>query len=208
VLITESLCRRPWLEVARAAIEGGADCVQLREKEMEDREVLARAKSLVELARSPLAHALGSCSVIINDRPDIALAAGADGVHLGQGDMPVRAVREIAGAGLIVGVSTSRVEEARAAVRDGADYLGLGPMFATTTKHKPELRGPGYVREVMADPMLAGVPHLAIGGITPGNVVELAAAGCRGVAVSSAVCGAEDPRAVCAFLKRVLCPVS
>jgi thiamine-phosphate pyrophosphorylase len=81
-------------------------------------------------------------------------------------------------------------------------------MFATTTKHKPELRGPGYVREVLDDPVLAGIPHLAIGGITPANVAELVAAGCRGVAVSSAVCGAEDPRAVCASLRRALCPVS
>ena len=218
VLLTESLCRRPWLDVARAAIEGGADSLQLREKGLEDRELQVRARALVELVRRVailrrpgrggglIAQGIKAegVSVIINDRPDIALAAGADGVHLGQTDLPVRAVRETAGDRLIVGVSTSRLEEARQAVRDGADYVGLGPMFATTTKHKPELRGPEYVREVLADPAVAGVPHLAIGGISPENAGVLAGVGCRGIAVSSAVCGAESPRAVCEALRAAL----
>ncbi|MCC6661102.1 MAG: thiamine phosphate synthase [Phycisphaerales bacterium] len=201
VLITESLCARPWLDVAAAAIKGGADCLQLREKNLEDRELLARARALVAAARgATVGHGGSGTAVIINDRPDIALAAGADGVHLGQTDLPVRAVRELAGARLIVGVSTSCIDEARSAVRDGADYLGLGPMFATTTKDKPELRGPPYLHEVLADSVLAPVPHLAIGGITAINAGELVQGGCRGVAVSGAVCGAEDPRAACAAI--------
>lgn len=190
VLITESMCRRPWEKVAAAAVDGGADCLQLREKDLEGGELLRRARTLVGLGE-------GRAAVVINDRPDIALLSGAAGVHLGQGDLSVAAVRELAGSGLIVGVSTSRMDRARAAAAAGADYCGLGPMFASTTKVKPELRGPGYVREYLSDPGTARVPHLAIGGIAPENMALLVQAGCRGVAVCGAVCGAEDPASVC-----------
>lgn len=191
VLITESLCRRPWLEVARAALQGGADCLQLREKALPDRELLARARDLCRL-RGEFA-----CSVVINDRPDIALVAGADGVHLGQEDLPVAEVRRLAGFRLFVGVSTADAEQARAAAAAGADYCGVGPMFATTTKRKPVLSGPEYLRRYLADPITCRRPHLAIGGITPDNIAVLREAGCRGVAVSGAVCGSEDPGAIC-----------
>ena len=97
----------------------------------------------------------------------------------------------------LVGVSTATVEQARAAVVAGADYCGVGPMFVTSTKHKPVISGPGYLERYLADPILAQRPHLAIGGITLENIGQLAAVGGRGVAVSSVVCGAEDPAAVC-----------
>jgi thiamine-phosphate pyrophosphorylase len=194
VLVTEALCRRPWDEVARGAISGGADCLQLREKELEGGELLRRCRRLVEMTRD------AGVSVVVNDRPDAAVLSGADGVHLGQTDLPVREVRALAGAGLLVGVSASTIAEARRAVRDGADYCGLGPIYPTLTKHKPEVRGPGLVSEYLGDPVLAGMPHLAIGGITATNAGELAGAGCRGVAVSSAVCGADDPAGVCRAL--------
>ncbi|MBK7404954.1 MAG: thiamine phosphate synthase [Phycisphaerales bacterium] len=198
VLITESLCtHHAWDRVAELAIEGWADCVQLREKTLDGAELVRRARRLVELA-----HPRG-VSVIVNDRVDIALAAGADGVHVGQGDMAVRDVRRVAGNALLVGVSTSSVEQAREAAREGADYCGLGPMFPSTTKAKNRLAGPEYLREYLKDSACARLPHLAISGITEKNIGELQAAGCRGVAVSSAVCGAPDPLAAC----RKLAPV-
>jgi len=193
VLLTESLCRRPWLEVAREAIRGGADCLQLREKALEGGTLLERARALVSVAR---AASEGRAAVIINDRPDVALLAGADGVHLGQGDLPIREARALAGSRLLIGASTHDLAEARAAVAAGADYCGVGAMFPTGTKPR-ETSGVEYLRAYLAEPALSRVPHLAIGGITPGRVAGLTEAGCRGVAVSAAVCGSDDPAAVC-----------
>lgn len=199
VLVTEALCRvRPWEEVVERAIRGGADCFQLREKSLPDRELLARARRLVGICRE------AGAAVVVNDRPDIALLARADGVHVGQEDLGVEEIRRLAGFGLLVGVSTTDLAQARAAVRAGADLCGVGPMFPTTTKAKDRLAGPASLREYLADPVLAAAPHLAIGGIGPANIGELAAAGCRGVAVSSAVCGAEEPEAVCAAIVAAL----
>lgn len=186
VLITESLCKLRWEAVAEAALAGGADCLQLREKTTDSGELLRRARRLVEMARS------AGAAVIINDRPDIALLSGADGVHIGQSDLSVEDVRSLAGRRLLVGVSTHDVAQARAAVRDGADYCGVGPMFPTTTKDAGAIAGPTYLREYLD---LANAPaHLAIGGVTPENVGALVHEGCRGVAVSSFVCGSSDPR--------------
>jgi thiamine-phosphate pyrophosphorylase len=185
VLISESLCAgRDWLGVAKEAVEAGADCVQLREKALESSELLARTRRLVEAC-----HPRGA-SVIVNDRADIALLGGADGVHVGQSDLPCAEVRRLVGRQLLVGVSTSKLAEAQQALRDGADYCGVGPMFHTTTKHKEHIVGPDYLRQFIA---WGKLPHLAIGGVTAGNAGDLAAAGARGVAVSSAVCGSGDP---------------
>lgn len=192
VLVSESLCAgRAWMDVVNSSLAGGADCIQLREKEMDGRELLKRARTLVEMARP---H---GAAVIINDRPDIALLSDADGVHVGQTDLSVEEVRRLAGFGLLVGVSTTNLDQARAAIRAGADYLGLGPMFPTMTKLKPTLAGPRFVGECLADTILSERPHLAIGGITPENARELRDVGCRGIAVSSAVCAAPDPQHAC-----------
>ena len=186
VLLTESLCDHwSWRDVVTQALLGGADCVQLREKEMTDRALVARARELVELIA-------GRADVIINDRVDVALAAGATGVHVGQTDLPVRIVREVSRGRLIVGISASTLSE----VDQEADYVGLGPMFATTTKHKPTIAGPNLIREFVAAPGVCNLPHVAIGGISPENVGELVSSGCCGVAVSSAVCGAQEPAEV------------
>jgi len=194
VLISESLCPgRDWMKVVRAAIEGGADCIQLREKQMDARELLARAQELVELCRPR------SVSVIINDRPDIAVLAGANGVHLGQTDLPCTQVRRQFQHRLLIGVSTCSMDQAQQALRDGADYCGVGPMFNTTTKHKDVIVGPAYLKQYLAWNRL---PHLAIGGITPDNLNELTDAGdwgvrgIRGIAVSSVICSANDPKAI------------
>jgi thiamine-phosphate pyrophosphorylase len=198
VLLTERLCSKPWDDVAAQAIAGGADCLQLREKDLPDAELLRRARRLVSLA--------SGCAVFINDRPDIALLAQATGVHLGQTDMPLADARALAGSRLLIGVSTENLDQARAAVTGGADICGVGPMFPSTTKDKPRLAGPGYLQAFLADEVTGRVPHLAIGGISPMNVQQLSAVGCRGVAVSSVVCGADNPRRVCEELVAALQP--
>jgi len=189
VLITAELCRLPWEEVAEAACRGGAGCLQLREKGLEDKALLARARRLVEIARPQ------GVAVIVNDRLDIALLSGAGGVHVGQGDLSVAEIRKVAGDRLHVGVSCSTLEQARQAARDGADYLGLGPMFDSGTKPKDSLSGPSLIEAVAADPLAGKLPHVAISGITTRNIGGLVSNGCMGVAVCGAVCGAEDPEA-------------
>lgn len=220
LLISEADCGgRPWLEVARAAVIGGGtgaadkaspsggeavvegglrgvDCLQLRCKGLDDRAWLSAAVELVGLGRE-----LG-VAVIVNDRPDLALLAGADGVHLGQQDLPIEAVRRLVGRQMLIGVSTSCMEEAEAAVAGGADYVGLGPMFVSRTKTKPVLSGPAYARAFIE--RFPGFPHLAISGIEPSNAAELVAVGVRGFAVCGVICRAEDPGDVAGKLRAVL----
>ncbi|MFI4915202.1 MAG: thiamine phosphate synthase [Phycisphaerales bacterium JB060] len=189
VLLTEAQCHQPWRDVAEAACRGGAACLQLREKHLPDGELLAKARALVAIARS---HGV---AVVVNDRPDIAVLAGASGVHVGQGDLCVADVRKIVGEGLVVGVSCSTLEQARNAVFEGADYLGLGPMFPSGTKPKDTLSGPALVEAVASDDQASRLPHLAISGIDSGNAGELVSRGCTGIAVCGAVCGSADPQA-------------
>jgi thiamine-phosphate pyrophosphorylase len=195
VLITESLCRAAWLETAEQAIFGGADCVQLREKELESGELLRRAEQLVSLCRK---H---DVLCIINDRPDIALLSGADGVHVGQTDLPAAMVRRIIGYRLILGVSTHRIDQARQAVLDGADYVGVGPIFRSSTKTRDFIAGPDYARQVS---QTIPIPAVAIAGITEENVDEVLSTGVRAVAVTAAVASTPDPRAAAERLKRKL----
>lgn len=188
VLLTESMCALPWHKTLEAAIEGGADCIQVREKDMTTHALTERVRMVISVARP------AGVSVIVNDRADIAIACGADGVHVGQGDMSIADVRRMAGTSLLVGVSTHSIAEARAARDAGADVCGVGAMFATSVKPSIIPGGAVYLREYLAE--CARVPHLAIGGITQGNIGELLAVGCQGVAVSSVVCGAQDPARV------------
>lgn len=206
VVLTESLCAHvPWLETARMAVDAGADCIQLREKSLEGGELLRRARSLVEVC--------SGAAVIINDRPDIAVLSGAAGVHLGQGDLSVADARKLVGTDLLIGVSTESLDRARAAMGAGADYCGVGPMFPTATKVKPRVAGPSYLKEYLShEPHLP--PCLAIGGIGPGQMAELAAAGAPamlgerwGVAVSSAVCRSQDPAAACRAILNAVRPL-
>jgi len=193
VLVTRALCRLPWEEVVSRAIDGGADAIQVREKEMSARELVAHARAVRAIC------APRGVVTVVNDRLDVALAAEADGVHLGTDDLPVREARRIAGSALRIGASTHSLAEARAAVDAGADHCGVGAMYESGLKPGLAPSGEAYLRAFVAE--FPQVPHLAIGGISPGRVAALARAGCRGIAVSSAVCGAGDPAAVA----RALC---
>lgn len=195
VLITESVCSTDWFTAAERAIAGGADCLQLREKDLDGGELLSRAKRLVELCRAK------NVLCIINDRPDIALLARADGVHVGQGDLPAREVRKLIGQNLILGVSTHEIAHARQAVLDGADYLGVGPVFKSGTKPRDFLPGLDYARQVAREVPL---PAVAIAGITADNVDQVTATGVKAIAVTAAVVGAADITAAARQLKQKL----
>ncbi|MBH05307.1 MAG: thiamine phosphate synthase [Phycisphaeraceae bacterium] len=196
LLLTEALCTyHPWQHVMEEAIRSGVDCIQLREKNFNDRQLFKRAQEIIKWSRP---HAV---SVIVNDRPDIALVCGADGVHLGQNDLDITEVRKIAGRQLIVGLSTSDLKQAEDAQISGADYCGVGPMFPTSTKYKKMIVGPDYLYQYRQWDKL---PHLAIGGINPRNIGRLVRAGVRGIAVSSCVCAARDPGLVVKELLNVM----
>ena len=186
VLVTRSLCRRPWEDVLRGALAAGAAAIQVRDKQVPDREGLAHARQVVATA-----HEAGALA-IINDRPDIALLAAADGVHLGQDDLAPNDARRIVGPDRIIGVSTHSLAQARAAAEAGADYIGCGPMFRSATKPQAVIPGPDLCRQVAAR---VGLPVVAIGGITAEGAPQVLAAGARWLAVSSVVCAADDPEA-------------
>lgn len=174
---------------------GGADCIQLRAKDMADDQLLALASEFMKICK-----AAGVLSVI-NDRVDIAVAAGADGVHLGQNDLPLDQARKLQLAPLVMGKSTHSLEQLQSACLELPAYVGLGPVFATPTKPTAEPVGLDYVTkavEVLAD---TGIGHVAIGGITPDNVATVLKAGAKAIAVCSAVTDAPDPAAACRKLK-------
>lgn len=199
VLITESLCtHHSWHKVAELSLAAGADMIQLREKSLECRELLSRAIELVAMCRAR------GAKCVINDRVDIALLSGAWGVHVGQQDLTISHIRSIAGKSLHVGVSTESMDQAIKACVAGADYCGVGPMFPTTTKDKPRLAGPAYLREYVSHERTSRTAHLAIGGITIERMPELIAADVRGVAVSSVVCGSREPGEVVARMKKAM----
>jgi thiamine-phosphate pyrophosphorylase len=195
VLVTGSLCSASLEWTVREALAGGAQVIQLREKDLTDRELLDRARAVRQWTRA--AGAL----FIVNDRPDIARLAEADGVHIGQDELTVKDVRRIVGPDALVGVSTHTLEQVRQAVRDGASYIGVGPVFPSQTKDFPALAGLAFVREAAAETSL---PAFAIGGVNLENVHQVVAAGLRRVAVSHAICAADDPRAVAAALRQTL----
>ncbi|MEN0111220.1 MAG: thiamine phosphate synthase [Planctomycetota bacterium] len=172
--------------------EAGVDAIQLRDKSLDDRTLVERARTLVAACRP---HGVLS---IVNDRPDVAAVAAADGVHVGQEELTVADARRIVGANAIVGVSTHAIEQARAAVRDGADYLGVGPTFPTPTKSFDSFPGLDYVHSVADEITL---PAFAIGGVAEMNLPEVLAAGATRVAVSSAVTAAADPPAAAKRLR-------
>lgn len=177
-----------WLEVTEEALAAGATCVQLRDKTATSGELLGMA-----LALRPVVQRHGAL-FIVNDRFDIALAAGADGVHLGDDDLPVAAVRAVAPRDFVIGRSADTEAAARAAETGGADYLGVGSVFGTRTKKE-------VIGEVIGVEQLArvagavSIPVVGIGGVTAANAAQLTGTGAAGIAVVSAVMGASDPGA-------------
>lgn len=183
-------------EIAELAIPGGADAIQLRDKSCSSRELIRVGRVIREITRR------SSTIFIVNDRLDVAVACGADGVHLGQGDMRTDVARQVAPPGFIIGVSVSNVEEACRAEWEGADYVALSPTFYTGSK--PDA-GPGHgldmLREIRRN---VSIPVIAIGGINRENIYEVIAAGAAGVAVISAVAGAADITTAARDLKNLI----
>jgi thiamine-phosphate pyrophosphorylase len=174
-------------DLAAAYLAGGARLLQLRLKQATSRELLHAAERIAALARAAGARFL------VNDRPDIARAVDADGVHLGQDDVPVAAARRVLGLGRLVGVSTHDPAEARAAVAAGADYIGVGPIYATATKERA--LPPSGTALVEAVRTIARCPLVAIGGITAATAPAVRAAGADAVAMIGALARASDPAA-------------
>jgi thiamine-phosphate pyrophosphorylase len=187
VLLTGSQCAAALDWTIAAAASGGAQVFQLREKTLSDRELLERARNVRRWTRE------AGTLFIVNDRPDVARLAEADGVHLGQDDLRVADARRVVGPDALIGVSTHTPEQVRRAVLDGADYLGVGPTFQSRTKSFDHFPGLDFVRFTAAETSL---PAFALGGITLANVSQVIEAGARRVAVSAAVARADDPATV------------
>ena len=184
---------RATAEIVRAAIRGGVDAVQLRGKDLPIREQLAIGRALRTITRE------AGVLFIVNDRLDLALALDADGVHVGQDDLPADVVRRLVGPEWIVGVSAATIAEARAARDDGADYIGVGPIWGTATKLDAGVAvGPGLIATLKA---AVELPMVGIGGIGAGNAAQVIAAGGDGVAVVSAIMSADDSEAAARDLK-------
>jgi thiamine-phosphate pyrophosphorylase len=183
---------RPLAGVLAAALRGGVDVFQLRDKRATDAEVLAAAAQARELCSA--AGAL----LIVNDRPDLAVAAGADGVHVGQDDMPVDRARRLVGDDAIVGLSTHSMQQAQAGGRSGADYIAVGPVHATPTKAGRPAIGVGPLAYAASH---VDVPWFAIGGIDPTTVGAVVKAGARRIVVVRAIADASDPEATARALR-------
>ena len=193
VLLTASVASAPLFQAAEALIAGGADVIQYREKELPDGPFLANALTLREMTRK------AGVLFLINDRADVALLAEADGVHLGQMDLPVGEARRLLGPTRIVGASTHNEREARVALLQRPDYIAAGSIFPTATK-EAEVGGLAYL-SLLLGKVKPDCPVYPIGGITLENLREVLAAGADRVAVSSAIIGAPDIRAACAEFK-------
>lgn len=165
------------------ALEGGITCLQLREKDLPEKEFMEEALQIRDLC------AQYHVPFIINDNVRLAVRCGADGVHVGQSDMPPAEVRQLTGDYMLIGVSAQTVEEAKKAEADGADYLGVGACFTTSTKKDAHSVSYNTLKEICA---AVSIPVVAIGGIKESNILQLKGAGADGVAVVSAIFAAED----------------
>ncbi|WP_010587771.1 thiamine phosphate synthase [Schlesneria paludicola] len=195
VLVQSQQCSSNLESVVKSALDAGVRLIQLREKTLSDRDFVNLARRLRKWTASQEAL------LIINDRPDIAVVSEADGVHVGQDELTVHDARRVVGPNRIVGVSTHSIEQARAAVLDGADYLGVGPTFQSGTKSFSEFPGTHFVAQVAAEIRL---PWYAIGGIDTSNIEEVVRAGATRVAVSGAICRTPSPAVAAKHLLDVL----
>jgi thiamine-phosphate pyrophosphorylase len=174
------------------ALRAGVRWVQYRDKDRTRREIYEQSVRLRSITRD------FEAALVINDHPDIALAAEADGVHLGQEDLPLKEARKIMGKDAIIGISTHTVEQAIVAQKDGADYIGFGPIFHTTTKDAGRPQGTGMLQEVKKH---VSIPVVAIGGINIGNIHAVIEAGADAVAVASAILIGDIEKNIKAFME-------
>lgn len=195
LLLTEKLCRQPVGQTLKAALQAGVRIVQVREKAMSDRILVDHVRRVGDLAHEY------NALVVMNDRADLAAIAETDGIHVGQDELTIAQVRRIVGPRMMVGVSTHALDQAEAAVRDGATYIGVGPTFPTTTKSFIEFAGLDYISEIARE---IALPAYAIGGITLENAASVVSAGATRLAVSSAICSAEDPYVATMKLMEIL----
>jgi thiamine-phosphate diphosphorylase len=197
-IIDPSACRgRNPVEVARLALEGGASVLQWRDKRRDKGEQLPDVRAVRELCRG------AGGLLIVNDHADLAMAVDADGVHVGQKDLPVDVVRRLVGDAMIVGASTNLIDEARRAEESGASYVAVGSIFPTASKDVTRPASVDRLREVRAAVRL---PIVAIGGIDRSNIALIIEAGADAAAVISAVCGSHDPRTAAATLASAFAP--
>jgi thiamine-phosphate pyrophosphorylase len=187
---------RPTLEIVRAAVRGGVTCVQLREKTCSTREFIEEALKVKAFLKS------SGVPLIIDDRVDVALAVGADGVHLGQSDMPLPAARSLVGEAMVIGISVESIADAVEAQAGGADYLGVSPIFATPTK--TDTAAPLGLAGLTAIRAAVTLPLVAIGGLNDRNAAEAVRSGADGIAVVSAIVAAENPEQAARHLKAAI----
>jgi thiamine-phosphate pyrophosphorylase len=184
------------MELAQLAIRGGADTIQFRQKSGSTREMIQVVRDVKQVC------AESGVTLIVNDRVDVAIASEADGVHLGQDDFPIPLARELLGKGCIIGGSAATLEEARKCLSEGADYVGFGPVYPTTSKDDAgPVSGISILKGVVESIPL---PIIAIGGVSEENAAEVMKAGAHGIAVISAVCCQEDPEQATRALHRAL----
>jgi thiamine-phosphate pyrophosphorylase len=187
---------RSTLEIVKAAVQGGVTCVQLREKKCSTLDFIEQARTVKDFLKAR------GVPLVINDRVDVALAVEADGVHLGQTDMPLAIAKKILGGSMFIGISAESLEDALEAEKGGADYLGVSPIYGTPTKTDT---APALGLEGLRDIRKAvNIPLVGIGGLNPGNAPEVIRNGADGVAVVSAIVAADDPGQAAAKLKRII----
>jgi thiamine-phosphate pyrophosphorylase len=183
-------------DLARLALRGGADTIQLRQKTGTTREMIRIAVLMKQLCSDY------DIPLIVNDRVDVAIAAEADGVHLGQDDFPIPLARELLGQERIIGASASDINEGRKCLEEGADYIGFGPVYPTTSKDDAgAVKGLDTLTQIAE---AVSAPIIAIGGISSNRVSEILQAGAHGIAVISSVCCQEDPEQATKTLYQVI----
>ncbi|KAK1090508.1 thiamine biosynthetic bifunctional enzyme, partial [Friedmanniomyces endolithicus] len=212
-LVTDStpaiLGDKDLVAIVKAAVEGGATLVQYRDKTSDTAELVRVAKQLHQVTKA------AGVPLLINDRVDVALAVGVEGVHIGQDDVDLKTARKLLGTDAIIGVTANSLEEALEAARDGADYLGIGTVYATPTKENTKsIIGTAGVHQILGELLTQGFPDMktvAIGGINASNVQRIIyqcgsrRKGLDGVAVVSAIMASEDPKAAAHKLQNLLC---
>lgn len=194
VLIDGGMSDDDFQSRAKSLVDAGVGVLQLRDKRLDDRQLLARARALRDATRDT------GTLFVMNDRPDLAVLSHADGIHVGQDELPVKETRRVVGVDMLVGVSTHSIEQARQAVLDGANYIGVGPVFPSETKSFDAFPG----LELLEGVAEISLPTFAIGGINAQNVAGIVELGCNRVAISNAVWAADDPAQAAKELLSVL----